>query len=236
MILDRVSFSALKGQITTLIGLNGSGKTTLLSSILRERKYEGEVFIGGVSSNDLTRREMARRISLMPQILPSPDVSVEALVSFARSPYTSFSGILTAEDDEKVLGALEEMKISHLAQRNVRSLSGGERQRAYFAMLLAQDTDIVMTDEPTTYMDAPTRKELFSFLNLLKGRQKAVITVLHDLNDAISISDRILLIDGGRLIFSGSADEFAASPLPKEIFGMEAFRSVVDGKEILFFR
>lgn len=234
-ILDGVSLTAREGEITTILGRNGSGKTTLLSCALSLRRYSGEIFADGKSTSEMTRRQVAKKVALMPQILPNPDISVRGLVSLGRTPYTSFSGILSRDDERLVSEAMEAMQIGGLADRSIASLSGGERQRAYFAMILAQGTDIVMADEPTTYMDAVTKKELFSFLGMLKGRKKTVITVLHDLTDAVRVSDRIHLLDGGRLIFSGSADEFAHSAYPKEIFGLEAVFTSANGEDIVFF-
>lgn len=236
-ILEAVSFTASYGEITTILGRNGSGKTTLLSSVLRERKYEGDVLIDNVSTSSMTKKQLAKKVSLMPQVLPSPSISVEALVSFGREPYTAFSSVLSKRDRDIVKCAINEMHLTDIAQRNVDTLSGGERQRAYFAMLLAQDADVIMADEPTTYLDAPGRYELFEFLNHLKERGKAVITVLHDLSDAVRVSDRIILIDGGSVVFSGSASEFAFSPFPKKIFGLEAVRFIdTDQKEYIFFK
>ena len=235
-IIDDISFTAKCGEITTLIGLNGSGKTTLLSSALNGHRYTGEILANGISVSSISRRELAKRISFMPQVLPSPNISTEALVSFGRSPHTSFSGILSPEDRQAVSIALKEMNIEHLSQRRVSTLSGGERQRAFFAMLLAQGTDIVMADEPTTYMDAHAKRELLSFLLSLKERGRAVITVLHDINDAIAISDKICLIDAGKLIFSGSAYEFAHSDLPHTVFGLIPVKVLDGDKEEIIFR
>lgn len=235
-ILSSVSFKANYGEITTILGRNGSGKTTLLSSILRECKYSGDVIIDGISTKEMTKKQLARKISLMPQVLPSPSISVESLVAFGREPYTAFSSALSKGDRDIVTRAIGEMHLSEIAQRNIDTLSGGERQRAYFAMLLAQDADVIMTDEPTTYLDAPAKSELLAFLSRQKECGKAVITVLHDLGDAVRVSDRVILIDGGRVIFSGTPSEFAFSSYPKEIFGLEAIRFIDEGKEYIFFK
>lgn len=235
-ILDDITLSVKCGEVLALIGRNGSGKTTLLSSVLRERKYSGSIFVNGVDILSLSRKKLAKAISIMPQFLPSPDISVESLVSFGRSPHTSFSGILSENDRIHVSSAIDDMGLSHLRERKVSSLSGGECRRAYFAMILAADANVIMLDEPTTYMDTLTKKELFDFIRILKERHKAVIIVLHDLRDAVKVSDRIHLLDRGKTVFSGSATEFINSSYPREIFGLETVRIKIDGEEEVFFK
>lgn len=234
-ILDSISLVANNREITAVLGRNGSGKTTLLSSVFKERKYSGSILVDGRDISLISRKELAKKVSIMPQNVLSPDITVESLVSYGRTPYTSFSGILTSEDREKVYSAIKEMGLYELSQRKVSSLSGGECRRAYFAMILAGDADTVMLDEPTTFMDAVTKKELFAFIDILKKRNKAVIIVLHDLTDAVKVSDRIYLIDGGKTIFSGSGTEFADSSYPTEIFGLEAVRIIRESAENIFF-
>lgn len=234
-ILKNISLTAESGRITSVIGRNGSGKTTLLSALRGDIKHSGKISVSDADVDTLSIKEISKRISLMPQVLPSPDISVRSLVSFGRTPYTSFSGILSDEDKEKVEHAIDELNISHLADRMLGTLSGGERQRAFFAMLLAQDTDVIMADEPTTYMDIPAKKEMFGFLSDLKSKGKTVIIVLHDINDAIRVSDRIHLIDGGKLIFSGSASEFSSSSYPRDIFALDRIKAEGDDCDCFFY-
>lgn len=234
-ILKNISLTAESGRITSIIGRNGSGKTTLLSAMRGDIKHLGKISVSGTDVDTLSVKDISKRISLMPQVLPSPDISVRSLVSFGRTPYTSFSGILSDEDKEKVECAIDELNISHLADRMLGTLSGGERQRAFFAMLLAQDTDVIMADEPTTYMDIPAKKEMFGFFSKLKSKGKTVIIILHDINDAIRVSDRIHLIDGGNLIFSGSAREFSSSSYPHDIFALDRINAEDDNCDCFFY-
>jgi len=235
-ILNQISFHAKEGEITSVIGRNGSGKTTLLSAIQNTIKYNGNIFIHNNELRNIKSKELSKKIALMPQILPTPDISVEELVSFGRTPYTHFSGILSAFDKEKVNNAMTEAGIAHLAKRNLLTLSGGERQRAFFAMILAQETDIIMADEPTTYMDVHAKKELLTFLCSLKNKGKTVIIVLHDINDAVSISDKINLLDGGQLVFSGSTSEFTISDFPQKIFALKKITVQSNGQNEYFFK
>ena len=149
-ILKQVDFQAEAGQITVLLGRNGSGKTSLLRCLaMTQTRWHGQVTLDGCSLRSLTPQERSRRIALLPQVLPRPPITVRTLTSYGRQPYLGWGGQLSAADEQKVQRAMEQAEIAAHAEDLVCHCSGGERQLAYFAMLLAQDTPVVLLDEPT---------------------------------------------------------------------------------------
>lgn len=221
-ILTDISFAVKKGRITALLGKNGSGKTTLLRAVNQEIAYRGRIRIASQPTDALAPRERARHIALLPQILPKVDLTVGELIMLGRTPYLGLLSHPSSADREAVTTAMRDTGLLPLRERRVASLSGGERQRAYLAMLLAQSTPCILLDEPTTYLDADTRKQLLSLLGSLSRRhQKTVLAVLHDINDAIRIADDIALLAGGHLEFYGTVESFLEARLPETHFGLE---------------
>ncbi len=200
-ILSDLSFSLTPQTLTVLLGRNGSGKSTLLQCVNRQLRYQGNILLEGRPLTDLSPREQAKRIALLPQLLPTPDLTVERLTAMGRSPYLSVSGRLSQADRTAVEDALSLTELRPLRHRPLATLSGGERQRAYLAMILAQDTDYLLLDEPTAYLDQGATKEFLQLLKELTARRgKTVLAVLHDLNAATAYADRLLLLNHGRLI------------------------------------
>lgn len=226
-ILDGVQFS-LAGGITALLGRNGCGKSTLLNCIAGVLPYTGSVKLNGDVLDGLPARERAKRLSILPQILPSPDLPAEEVVSFGRSP---FSTRLSKDEKENVLSVMQKLGIEALRERRVSTLSGGERQKVFFAMLLVQDTPLVLLDEPTTYMDLPFKSVFFSVLQELKEKKKTVLFVSHDLSDGIMACDHVLVLEEGGIRFAGSREECLKGCVLERAFG--AARYEVEGN-ILF--
>ena len=150
LVLDRIDFTLAPHAMTAVVGRNGSGKSTLVSCVNRKLPYTGEISFSGRSLASMTPREQAKRIAILPQTLPSPAVTVEELAAFGRSPYLDFGKRLSPKDKQLVREALETVGIAGLRHKLLTELSGGERQKAYLAMMLAQDTDVLLLDEPTT--------------------------------------------------------------------------------------
>lgn len=223
-ILTDADIRAEDGEVTVILGLNGSGKTSLINAVFSTRvgTSSGKVYVNGRDTRELGRRELARLVALMPQSLPSPDVSVRELVSFGRSPYLGAFARLGRAECEKVDSAMELMEISHLAERSASGLSGGEKQAAYFAMILAKDAPCVLLDEPASALDLENKKKLFSFVNALKKQGRCIILVMHDLTDAVSIADRIYVIHDGEASRPMTPSEFATSDFPLRVFGARA--------------
>ena len=226
-VLRDISFCLPEG-VTALLGRNGSGKSTLLHCIAGALPFEGSVKLDGKELKGLPAREKAKLLSILPQMLPSPDLPAEEVVGFGRSPY---SARLSAKEREEVAAAMQKLGIGELAMRRVVTLSGGERQKVFLAMLLVQDTPLVLLDEPTTYMDLPFKSVFFSVLQELKGKGKTVLFVSHDLSDGIRAAENVLLLENGTIAFAGSREACLKEEVIERAFG--AARYDVEGN-ILF--
>ena len=203
-ILKEVSFSLRPHRITVLLGRNGSGKSTLIRCVNGLQRYTGEIRLDDVSLALTPPRERARKIGILPQILPETSLTVRALAALGRNPYVDAAGRLSPEDRRMVAEALRASGMEAFADRSLRELSGGERQRAFLAMLLAQNTRILLMDEPTTYLDVDARRELRELIRTLaKKQKKTLLVVLHDLNEAIELADDVVILEEGEMRFCG---------------------------------
>lgn len=220
-ILHSLSFRAEAARITVILGKNGSGKSTLLRALSGLLPFSGKVTAEGKNIRAMRAAERARSISVMPQMLRDPAVTVRDLVAFGRHPYAGFCGILSRDDRKKVGDVLQKTGLSHLADTRLDHVSGGERQKAYFAMLLAQDTPNLLLDEPAAHLDAEYTGALCRFLEEERARGKTILAVLHDVNRALALADRLLVLSGGQAVFDGAPADFAKSPLPADLFGLE---------------
>lgn len=234
-ILEDISISFAKGSITSVIGANGCGKSTLLQMCCGLLKpSRGQVLIDGKDIFKMKHTELAQKISYMEQVHNSGSITVRALASHGRFPYLGYPRRFTAQDKKTVDEALESAGVSDIADRRVSELSGGQRQRAYIAMTLAQDTDIVLLDEPSTYLDISSQFELMDIVSAMKKSGKTVITVLHDLNMALSNSDMTAVMKNGRLLGVMPPREAAESGLIRQTLGVEAVLDEKTGQYLLF--
>ncbi|MCB9498733.1 MAG: ABC transporter ATP-binding protein [Bacillales bacterium] len=217
-ILDSVCLKIDKG-ITAIIGPNGSGKTTLLKAIegLIEFK-EGEVLIDGEKQDKKTRKERALMMTYFPQFRPVPQIEAELLIEHGRFPYTGFQKKMSEKDQEAIQKAIESTDTYALVNKKVSRLSGGERQKIYIATALAQDTDIILFDEPTTYLDLSYQLEVLEIIKSLKSEGKTIVVVLHDLIEAFSLSDQIVLMNDGKIISIGTPESMIVSGIIKDVF------------------
>lgn len=229
-VLKKLSVTFEKGRLYAVVGPNGCGKTTMLRTLCRLLSpSSGSILLDGVTDIDkISRKELARRISFLPQQRPVPDITVEELIRLGRYPYLRVSGAVSKDDRSVIERAMKLTETLEMRYRNLKTLSGGERQRAYIAMLLAQDTDIVLLDEPTTYLDPKSKYEVMQLLRSVKDEGKTVIAVLHDLPLALSCCDEAVLIRNGRCAAVGKPDELCESGSFKEVFGIEV-RHISDG-------
>ncbi len=223
-IIENLSVTIPKGKVTALIGPNGCGKSTLLKTLSRINKPKsGEIFIEQTSLGQIKDKVLAQQLSLLPQVLVSPEgITVRKLVEYGRSPYVSHWGRLSQADKKIVEQAMTETGVLELAEQNVESLSGGQRQRAWIAMVLAQDTEIVMLDEPTTYLDLSHQIELMELMRAMNEQGKTVIVVLHDLNQACRYCDHLVVLKRGQLMAQGSPEEVFTERLLQEVFDLDA--------------
>jgi iron complex transport system ATP-binding protein len=212
-------------QITALVGPNGSGKSTLLKGLARILgPKQGAVYLDGKDINRLPTREVARQMAVLPQAPAAPaEVTVRELVEQGRFPHVGALRMLRHQDDEKIAEALRLTRLEGLEHRAVDELSGGERQRAWIALVLAQDTSILLLDEPTTYLDIGYQLEVLELIaSLRRDRHMTVVMVLHDLNHAARYAERMVVMNNGRIVSSGSPDEVITDRLLREVFRVRA--------------
>lgn len=197
-IIKNINIEFEEGSITSIVGKNGCGKTTLLrtaSNLLKP--FCGNVTIRGRDISSIPARELARQVSYLPQLRTVPNITAYNLVMHGRYPHLGFSRTPQKEDREIVEKAIEDMGLGKYINKNIQELSGGQRQKVYLAMVLAQDTDIIFLDEPTTYLDINHKLEILNIIKKLKQMGKTIVMVLHDLSNALSYSDKICLMENG---------------------------------------
>lgn len=237
-VINDLCGSFAKGRITTLIGANGCGKSTLFNLMTKNLKaMSGEILLEGKSVDEIKLREYARRTAIVHQYNTAPDdLSVEKLVSYGRTPYYSFGASKnSALDEEKINQALEITNTQSIKDKPISKLSGGQKQRVWIAMALAQDTDILFLDEPTTYLDIRYQLEILKLVRKLNSEHgMTIIMVLHDINQSLYYSDDIAAMKDGKIIAQGAADKIITSDLIKEVYDVELSVSERDGKPFVF--
>ena len=223
-VLDGLSLTLPVGKTTALLGPNGCGKSTLLNCFSRLiTPKSGTIMLEDKSLSDFSSRQLARCLALLPQHHLTPEgITVRELVSYGRSPWLSLWGRLSAEDNTRIDTAMNQTQTQFLAERRLTELSGGQRQRAFLAMVLAQDTPVVLLDEPTTYLDINHQVELMRLMDELKAAGKSVIAVLHDLNQASRYCDHLVVLANGRVAAQGAPEEVIKPELLKAVFSIEA--------------
>lgn len=235
-ILKDISFEVRPHTLTCIIGKNGSGKSTLLSALSGTVKYTGKISFCEKNLALMSLKERARLLSMLSQSLPSVGITAEELIKMGRNPYLGIGNKFSAEDEEAVEKAVDIMKIKELTDKRVDRISGGERQKVYLAMTLAQQTRVIALDEPATYLDTEYSKELYSLLKRLRAEEKkTVIAVMHDITEAVQTADNIVFLDGGRLLFFGTAEACIRSGLIEKVFKVKKYEyETEDGKRILY--
>lgn len=225
-VLHHLSVSLEAGKLTAIIGPNGCGKSTLLKAVLGLiPRAEGEVVLDGVSFSTLRRQEIARRIAYLAQGASIPDMIVEELVLRGRFPYLSYPRGYTQKDRELARLAMERVGIAALAREPMSALSGGLRQTAYIAMALAQGTDSILLDEPTTYLDVAHQLALMKLLRQLSAEGRGITAVMHDLPLALNFADTIVVMTEGKVVTVGDPREIAASGVIGTVFGVEVMQT-----------
>ena len=214
-IVSGIDTELRKGKLTCLIGENGVGKSTLLRTIAGSQPaLSGEVLVDGRPIADYSRSQWATMVSLvLPQQPESDYITVDEVVGLGRSPYTGFWGRLSAADREVVAESLRLVGISHLSRRRLQTLSDGERQKTMIAKALAQQTPVVLLDEPTAFLDFPSKAELLLLLRQLAAEQhKCVLLSTHDLHMALQLADNLWLLSEGQMI-EGTPRQLAQSTM-----------------------
>ena len=244
--LENVSFSYQKGRdfikdlslefeagkITTVLGPNGSGKSTLLHMISTYLKPKsGKIYLNNMDLRKLKKKEIAKYISCVYQEHESPDdITVRDLVSFGRNIYTD-----KVENEKMIDFALEATGISEIQHKKVNNLSGGQRQRAFIAMSLAQNTDVLLLDEPTTYLDIYHQIEILEVVKSLNQKYGiTIIMVLHDLNQAVNYSHNLVIMKDGKIVKTGSASRVIDEKTINDVYRVSGYIHREENDQIYF--
>lgn len=211
------------GTFTVIVGPNGCGKSTLLRTLSNLLKpSEGQILLDGKAITSYKSKEVARKLGLLPQSSTAPDgITVANLIAHGRYPYQSLIRQWTDEDEAAVMSAMELTNTSDLSHRYVDELSGGQRQRVWVAMVLAQQTPMLLLDEPTTYLDIAHQIELLELFKDLNHQGNTLVAVLHDLNHAARYADNIIAMKDGQVIAQGDPREIITAKLVEEVFGLK---------------
>lgn len=224
-IIEKMSMSIPKGKVTVIIGANGCGKSTLLKSIARIIKpTNGKIFIDGMDVSTTPSKEIAKKMAILPQNPKAPaGLKVDELVSYGRFPHKSGLGSLNKQDYEIIDESLKLAGVYDFKDKGVDELSGGQRQRVWIAMALCQRTEMLVLDEPTTYLDLTHQLDILSLLSKLnKSRGTTIIMVLHELNTASRFADYMVGMKSGKVVASGSPIEVVTKENLRTIYNIEA--------------
>lgn len=225
IILDSVNMAIPENKISVILGSNGSGKSTMLKTFCRLlAPKSGEITLNDKPLHGIRSKDIAKAIGLLPQDSIAPaGISVAELVTRGRFPYRKFMAPLSKEDYEAIEEALEAMNICKLADKSVDELSGGQRQRVFIALALAQQTDILFLDEPTTYLDIAYQIEILDLLKELNKKKKTtIVMVLHDINLSSKYADYIFAMKDGHLLKEGKPEDIITPETIKEIYGLDS--------------
>jgi cobalamin transport system ATP-binding protein len=231
-VVDSVSFTVEHGEWVAVIGPNGAGKSTLLRAVARLVAHQGRIALDGQELRRLGRREVARRVAIVPQspLMPAA-MTVREYVMLGRTPYVSYAGREGRRDRAATEEAIARLDLADLASRPLDTLSGGERQRAVLARALAQDAPLLLLDEPTSALDAGRQQEALELIDALRlDAGLTVVAAMHDLTLAGQYASRLLLLSAGRIVARGAAAEVLTEPLIAEHYGARV--RIVDGAVI----
>lgn len=235
LILDNISFSIPKGKITTILGSNGCGKSTLIKIMSKNLKCNtGQVFLDGQNINEIKLKDFAKKVAIVHQENNAPyDLKVKELILYGRYPYKSLFKSMSEEDYKIVDEVMYMTDVYHFKDNFIKDLSGGQRQRVFLAMSLAQKTQILFLDEPTTYLDVKYQIEILDIVKKLNREEGlTIVMILHDINQAIKYSDEIIALKDGKIFAQGKTKDIVKKDTIKSIFNIdveiiEAFQNKV---------
>lgn len=225
IIIDGINITIPSNKISVIIGANACGKSTLLKTLSRLiQPVSGEIFLDEKNLTDIAPKQLARILGLLPQSPVAPEgITVADLVGRGRFPYQSFFKGLGKKDYEAVEEALQIMGVTDLANHSVNELSGGQRQRVWIAMALAQQTDILLLDEPTTFLDISYQVEILDLLtDLNRNKGTTIVMVLHDINLSARYADYLFALHKGKLIAEGAPSHIVTETLIKQVFDLDS--------------
>lgn len=224
-VLKNVSAEFPAGKISSVIGRNGCGKSTLLQMCCGLLKPEcGKILIDGENIAEIKHSELAKKVSYMEQAHNPGNITVRSLVSHGRFPHMGYPRRLTSRDREIVEQSMEQTGIAELAECSAAELSGGQLQRAYISMMMAQDTEILLLDEPSTFLDISSQLELMELVGKLKNSGKTVIMVLHDLNLVLTYSDYVVVMENGEVLGADTPEMVVESGIAAQAMGINISR------------
>ena len=223
-VLQDISLSVPDGAVTVIAGPNGCGKSTLLKVLAGILPASGSAVLDGQELLCLPGRQRAKKVAFLPQNRTVPEITVKNLVLHGRFPYLSYPRCYRQEDYRMAETAMEKMGVAHLADRSLTTLSGGQRQKVYIAMALAQDTPVVLLDEPNAFLDIAHQLQLMEQAKALAGEGKTVVLVLHDLSMALGCADSMAVMSEGKCLFQGSPEDVFLSRCLDAAFGVEMQR------------
>lgn len=224
-ILDDLTVSIPEGKITTIIGPNGCGKSTLLKTLGRIlKKDSGDIFLQQQNMNTMSTRDIAQKLAILSQSPSGPgQLKVSELIAYGRYPHRKNLGKLTERDREKIQWAMDITQTAEFATREIAALSGGQRQRVWLAMALAQETDILLLDEPTTYLDMAHQLEVLEIVESLNRELGCtIVMVLHDLNHAARYSDTLIAMKDGQIQCYGTPHDIMTNDVLQRVFQIDA--------------
>lgn len=234
--INDVSLQLKKGEIVSIIGANGSGKSTILRLLTKLITPEsGSVYLEGKRIDEMSQKVIAQKLTMLPQVHDhNIDLTVYDLVKYGRNPFQKWYEGIRAEDKDIIEFAISATNLEHMRHRPLQSLSGGERQRAWIAMSLAQMPDILLFDEPTTYLDISHQLEVMELIKRLNDENGiTIVMVLHDLNQAARYSHRLIAMKDGGIVLQGAPNEVFSRNFFEEVFGIDV--NIYYDEDIPFF-
>ena len=229
-VIKKINLNIEPGKITVLVGNNGCGKSTLLKSMIHLIESEGEIIIDNIPIKDLKPNELAKHIAYLPQNRKVPELQVLKLVLHGRFPYLNYPRIYQKEDVEIAKKAIRWVGLENYENELVSKLSGGMQQIAYIAMTLAQDTNTILLDEPTSFLDIQHQFQLMKIAKQLANKQKAVVMVLHDLASSLEVADQLVVMDHGEILSIGTPQQIIDQKILQDLFDIEIHKVQISDK------
>lgn len=219
-IIDNISLDLNSGVLYCVIGRNGSGKSTLFKTIDCLVPSDGNIIYDDIDIKQLNIKNRAKYISYLPQTRPLPNISVRLMVEHGRFPHLGFSKTLSENDYKIVEESIKKVGLENLKYKNLCNISGGELQKVYIASTLAQESKVLLLDEPTTHLDLESQIDILNIIKEINDKDKTIIVILHDLLQAFSFFDYIFIVDDGKIIDSGKPEELYKNENIKKIFNV----------------